>query len=140
MAIENLIGTWKLVSHRFVATESGEFKEMFGPAPTGSLIISADNHMIALITADGRTPATDAASEATLFKTMLSYAGSLRIEGDQFITTVDVSWHPAWVGTEQARAFSVQNGTLLLMTPELPSPAFDGQLARGILTWEKAQS
>ena len=138
MAIDDLFGTWTLVSHRFVATASGEFKEMFGPAPKGCLIITPDMQMMALITADGRKPAEDEASEAALFKSMLSYAGRFRIDGDQFITTVDMAWHPAWVGTEQARAYAIQNGTLTLMTPETQSPFFPGQVARGILTWQKA--
>lgn len=138
MAIEDLFGTWTLLTHRFVATASGEFKEMFGPAPQGCLIITPDQRMMALITADGRKPAEGDAGEAALFKSMLSYAGPFRIEGDQFITKVEVAWQPGWVGSEQSRTFEVQNGILSLKTPITQHPLFPGQMACGILTWQKA--
>ena len=135
MAIEDLFGTWTLLTHRFVATASGEFKEMFGAAPKGCLILTPDHRMMALITADNRIPGED---EAALFKSMLCYAGPFRIEGDQLVTTVEVAWHPAWVGSEQSRAFELQNGILSLKTPVTQHPLFPGQEACGVLTWRKA--
>lgn len=138
MAIEDLFGSWNLVSHQFVADGTDERRDNFGARPQGCLVISPDRRMMALITADDRHPADGALGDAALFKSMLAYGGTLRIEGaDRFITRVDVSWQPAWVGTEQTRLYALQGDVLTLSTPEMEHPAFPGRKARGVLTWHR---
>ena len=57
---------------------------------------------------EGReAPKTDA-DRAVAFKTMVSYTGIYRIEGDHWITKVDVSWNESWVGTEQSVSYAVR--------------------------------
>jgi hypothetical protein len=70
---------------------------------------------------------------------MMAYSGPFRIEGeDQFITKIEVSWHPGWVGTEQARTFVVDGDILSITTAETSHPMFPGQTGRGVLKWQKA--
>ena len=135
MAQDTLFGSWTLISHQFVTSDTLDSRDMFGADPMGTLVMTPDHRLIALITAKGRQ-ASD--SEAALFKSALAYAGPFRIEADQIITTVEVAWHPAWVGSEQSRAFDLQNGILSLKTPVTQHPLFPGQEACGVLTWRKA--
>ena len=136
MVHENLIGAWKLLSHQFVATGTGESRDMFGIDPQGSLLISANMRMVVLVTKSERQTTDD---ESALFNSVLAYAGQLRIEGkDQFITSIDVSWRPDWVGTEQTRQFSLDGDILTIMTQEMLHPIFSNQKARGILKFARA--
>ena len=57
--------------------------------------------MIGILTSDSRKPGLGDAERAQLHKSMLAYSGRYRVEGNQFVTTVDVSWNEAWNGTEQ---------------------------------------
>jgi hypothetical protein len=42
------------------------------------------------------------------------------VEGDKWITAVDASANPAWVGTEQPRTFKVSGDTMHELTPWFP--------------------
>jgi hypothetical protein len=84
---------------------SGQSQDFFGAKPKGSLILTASGRAIALTTAEHRTPGDSEAQRAALHKSMLAYTGRYRIEGDEFVTTVDASWNEAWNGTEQRCPF-----------------------------------
>jgi len=72
---------------------------------------------------------------------MMAYSGPFRVEGeDQFITDVEVSWHPGWVGTEQARTFSIDGDILSIITAETLHPMFPGQKGRGVLKWKRTST
>ncbi|GLS86383.1 hypothetical protein GCM10010873_13570 [Cypionkella aquatica] len=138
MALADLIGTWRLLSHQFASLESDERRNMFGDDPQGLLMITADSRMMAMITTKDRKTAEGDAGAAALFKSMLAYAGPFRIEAEnQLITTVEVAWYPDWVGGEQTREFSLFGDVLSLMTPVVLHPMFGGQKARGILKWQR---
>jgi fermentation-respiration switch protein FrsA (DUF1100 family) len=78
------------------------------------------------------------ASPDVLFGTMNGYSGQYRLRGaDTFVTKVDTSWHPAWVGSEQVRHFKLEGDTLSVMTPPQDYPKFPGQRVRGIAVWER---
>ena len=48
---------------------------------------------------------------------MIAYTGTYRLEGDRWITQVDVAWNPEWVGTEQTRFFAIDGDVLKVHTP-----------------------
>ena len=60
-----------------------------------------------------------------------------RVEGDKFITKVDVAANPAMVGTEQVRFWRLQDGKLRITTAPLPNPNVAGSTMIGTLVWEK---
>jgi hypothetical protein len=67
---------------------------------------------------------------------MLAYSGLYRIEGDRFVTEVDVAWDPDWVGTRQIRFWRIKGDVLSIETaPQLPSG--DGMTGRGIVIWRR---
>jgi Lipocalin-like domain len=90
-----------------------------------------------VITGEGRKAATDDAERAALYKTMFAYSGKYRVEGKEFITTVDVSWNEAWNGTEQRRPYRIEDGKLVIETAPAPAPNFPGKTFVGRYVWER---
>ena len=131
-----IVGTWKLVS--FQSIIDGEPpRDAFGVNPKGYFIVTREGRMMAVITSSSRKGGTDDADRAALHKSMLSYSGKYRVEGDLFITTVDASWNEAWNGTEQKRHFRFEGGKLLIDTVRMPSVVSPGKMAFGRLVWER---
>ena len=139
MTPEDIFGTWMLISHQMVTLGTDERREMFGPDPLGTLVLTPDHRMMAFITAKDRKPAVDDASTAALYKSMLAYSGPFRLEApDQLVTTVEMAWHPAWVGSEQARTLALEGDILSIMTPVMAHPTISGQTSRGVLKWRRS--
>jgi len=61
-----------------------------------------------------------------------------RLEGDKFTTKVDVSWNPAWVGTEQVRDYRLEGDRLKVVSPWVMSPNL-GKMTRATITWERSK-
>jgi len=132
-----LVGVWRLVSfeREFQGAEEREFP--MGKAPSGYIQFLAEGRMTVVITAEGRkAPATDA-DRAALFNSLVAYTGGYRVEGDKWITKVDVSANPAWVGTEQARTYRVAGDRLQEITAWVARP--DNRMARAVITYERAR-
>jgi hypothetical protein len=49
-----------------------------------------------------------------LYSTLVAYTGNYRVEGDKWITKVDASSNPAWVGTDQPRTYKIAGKQLRL--------------------------
>ncbi len=139
-AASKLLGTWKLVSVVREEVPSGTKIDLMGPNPVGFITYGADARMMVLIMRSGRPkPAGDrpTATEAeTLFRTMVSYAGSYTISGNEVTHHVDISWNQAWAGTKQVRIFKFDGDRVTLSTPVSPDP-MDGKVSVRSLVWEK---
>ena len=118
----HLIGVWQLLSIQAEFADSGEIVDVYGPRPTGFLILTDGGRMMAVVTAGDRAPPETEADRAALFENMMSYTGNYRLEGDKFITKVDVAWHPAWNGTEQPRFFSIRRRSSVINDPATNAP------------------
>ena len=119
-----LIGIWKLVACDMEYQNSGAREPYFSAAPpSGYLILTPEGRMMGLVVGGDREPGQTDAQQAVLFRTMVAYTGRYRFEGDQFITTVDVSWNEAWTGTEQRRFYTLDGDRLDILTVWLPHPA-----------------
>jgi len=95
--------------------------------------------MVAMTTEGRQAPKIDQ-DRAELFKSLLSYTGMYRLEGDKWITKVDVSGNPAWVGTEQVRFFRFEGDRLQVTTAWMQSLVRPERgMARGFLTFERAK-
>lgn len=132
---EELYGNWKLVSVRWVFSDTGEVIEPFGNDPLGFIAITRDNRLSTVITARDRSPEEGETPEAAMIRTMFAYSGAVKVEADRFIATVDVAWHPDYVGTEQIRNFKIENDRLTIATSETTLPAAPGRLAIAYLEW-----
>ena len=64
---------------------------------------------------------------AALPKSTLAYSAKYRIEGQDLITTVDISWNEGWNGTEQRRHFRIEADKLFIESAPAPSILFPGK-------------
>ncbi len=135
MNAEQLVGNWILISWQVVTGD--EAKDLFGTKPNGHLILTGDGRMMAITTADGRTPGETDAERAALHKSMLAYTGKYRIEGVEFITTVDASWNEGWNGTEQRRRFRLDGDTLYVESAPAPSITSPGKVDFRRIVWRR---
>jgi lipocalin-like protein len=131
-----LIGIWKLISWQVIG-ENEEPQNVFGSNPKGYLILTREGRSIALTTADNRKGGMGDAERAALHKSMLAYSGKYRVEGNDFITTVDVSWNEVWNGTEQKRHFTIEGDRLFIDSAPGPSIVFPGMTDFRRLVWER---
>ena len=137
--VRQLIGTWQLVSIQFELADTGECVDMYGPNPSGFVILTDGGRFMGIVTSADRAPPTNEADRAALFETMMAYSGRYRVEGEnKFITAVDIAWHPAWNGTEQTRLFKLSGDTLSIATAQQTHPLFPGRMGRGVLVFQKA--
>lgn len=68
---------------------------------------------------------------------MLAYSGKYRVEGHDFITTVEVSWNEEWNGTEQRRHFRIEGDKLIIESAPAPSVLFQGKTDFRRIVWER---
>jgi hypothetical protein len=136
------VGTWTLKSWTREVVDTGEVSHIFGTAPKGIITYGTDGRVTALIVAEMRKKPenmesmTDA-ERALLFRTVVAYSGTYRLNGQTLIHHVDISWNEVWTGTDQVREFVFDGKQLSLKTPPLPSPV-DGKIAVATLVWERA--
>jgi hypothetical protein len=131
-----LVGIWKLVSWQ-VVVEGERPKDVFGAHPKGFLILTREGRSIALTTAEERRPGMGDGERAALHKSMVAYSGKYRVEGNDFVTTVDVSWNEEWNGTEQRRHFRLEGDKLFIESARAPSILFPGKTDFRRIVWER---
>ena len=133
-----IVGSWRLVSYQRVV-DNGPPRNGLGEHPKGYIILTPEGRMVLLTTADRRKPGPSDAERVELWKSMVAYTGKYRIEGNDFITLVDVSWNEEWNGTEQRRHFKIEGDKLILTTSPAPSPIYPGKsyYAKAVFEREK---
>lgn len=131
-------GVWKLVSYQVEVQSSGELMNPMGKNPTGYVIFTPESRVWFVLTAEGRRPGKTVEEKAELLDTVIAYTGTYRIEGNKWITSVEVAWNPAWVGTEQSREFKADGKLLQVLTPWRVMPNWaDKGMTRSIITFER---
>lgn len=94
--------------------------------------------MMVLVTRSASNAILNDADRVAAYQNLVAYSGRYRLEApDRFVTSVDVSWFPDWVGTEQARSYRLDGDTLDIVTDPLISPRTGDALVRGVLSWER---
>jgi hypothetical protein len=127
------IGLWRLISARLEDLESGAVEDGYGPNPLGYLLVAPGGRLISFLTSKEPTGYDPAA----LFNSMMAYSGTYRIDGDRWITDVDIAWFPAWVGTQQERTFSLTGDDLQVRGGPFGHPAHPGRRMRAILQYHR---
>lgn len=111
-----------------------------GEKPTGYAIFTPNGRAMFVITADGRKPQTDEKGRAALLNTVVAYTGTYRVEGNRWITKVEVAWNPEWVGTEQERLFRLDGDRLEVSTPWRIMPNWPEKgMTRSVLTFHRSE-
>jgi hypothetical protein len=133
-------GVWKLVSYEVEIQATGQKEPVMGKNPTGYVIFIPEGRVWFVLTGEGRQPAKTVQDRADLLSTVIAYTGTYRVEGDKWITKVDVAWNPEWVGTEQARSFKIEGDRLQVLTPWRIMPNWaDKGMSRSIVTFDRVK-
>lgn len=133
-----VVGTWKLTSFMNEFQDGSEPMAAYGKNATGYIIFTSEGRMMAIVQAEGRkAPQTDE-DRAAAFRTIIAYTGTVRFEGERLITKVDVSWTPAWVGTEQVRTYNLSDDRLQVVSPWVMSPNL-GKMTRSTAIWRRVR-
>ena len=133
-----VVGTWKLVSFANEFQDGSETRGAYGSNPTGYVIFTQEGRVMFMVEAEGRIAPENDEQRAAAFRTIIAYTGTYRLEGDKFITKVDVSWNPAWVGTEQVRDYKLDDTTFKVISPWVMSPNL-GKMTRATVTWQRGK-
>jgi hypothetical protein len=75
MGLTQLVGSWRLVSLGVTYADTKERIELYGPHPTGYMVLSPNGRIMFLFTRADRTPPQTDAERATLFSAMTAYTG-----------------------------------------------------------------
>jgi hypothetical protein len=135
-----LVGVWKLLSYQTEFQDGSPQRAMFGEHPTGYVIFTGEGRLMAVIEAEGRKAPSNDSDRAALLKTLIAYSGKYRVEGNQWITSVDTAWNPAWDGTDQVRTFQIVGNRLMVTSMWQPALNFPGSpLSRGSLVFERVK-
>jgi hypothetical protein len=140
-AADSIVGSWRLVSWVEEETESKALHKNFGDNPIGVLTYTADGR-VSIIFADPKrtapaSPKATDAEAAALYRSMVAYAGSYRLEGDKVFVKVDVSWNRAWDGQDRPpNSVEVKGDRLTYKTSPFISP-FIGKQMVATLAWER---
>jgi len=133
-------GVWKLISYEVEIQGTGQKEPVMGQHPTGYVVFTPEGRVWFVLTGEGRKPAKTVQERAELLSSLIAYTGTYRLEGDTWITKVEVAWNPEWVGTEQKRSFKVDGGRLQVLTPWRLMPNWaDKGMTRSIVTFERAK-
>jgi hypothetical protein len=133
-------GVWRLVSYEVEIQATGQKDLPMGQNPTGYVIFTPEGRVMFTLTAEGRKPAKTVEERANLLSTVVAYTGTYRLEGDKWITKVEVAWNPEWVGTEQTRLFKVVGDRLQVLTPWRVMPNWPEKgMSRSIISFERAK-
>ncbi|WP_249201552.1 lipocalin-like domain-containing protein [Gluconobacter sphaericus] len=135
---KNIVGVWELVSYKVQDKETGKLIDAMGAHPRGRVIFTPDGWVAFNLEGSDRQPAKNDADRAHLMKTLVAYIGRYRVEGNQWVTSVQTAWAPEWVGTEQRRNIVVKGNEADVLTPWRIMPNWDnGKMSRSIIRFKR---
>jgi len=132
-----LVGSWRLISCVLEDVETGERTKNWGEHPNAYLVITASGRLIVVQSAEGRKVPKTAEDQSAAFRSSLAYTGRYRVHGSEIVTTVDVAWDEAWVGTEQLRYYRFEGDRLHIEAAPQRISIFGDKLLRAHLVWER---
>lgn len=135
-----VVGVWRLLSNEVEIQSTGQKEFPMGKTPTGYATFTAEGRVFFVLTGEGRKPAKTDRERAALLGSLVAYTGTYRLEGDKWITRVEVGWNPEWVGTEQTRSFRIDGDRLQVITPWQIMPNWPEKgMTRSTLTFERSK-
>ncbi len=128
------LGVWTLLASYIESRVTRVRSYPFGLNPVGTLILHPDGRMIAMVTS-GEVPDT-----AALFKPALAYSGRYQLEDPgRFVTHVDMSTLIDWIGTRQARNYSVEDDRLDIISDPFLEPVEKSEVV-AVLSWKRERN
>jgi hypothetical protein len=140
----SLEGRWKLRTAEDFRTDGTVARLPWGPRPVGSIVVQDGACYVQIMSSETPSfpPGTIAMTEqmkAMLLSSYIAYSGPCTIDEAEGSVTlkVDAAWRPNYLGTEQKRFFTFENGALLF-GPGRPIRAGNEMLTRR-LTLDRVQ-
>lgn len=138
---KQLLGVWTLASFYSEFRATGEKKAFYGERPNGYTIFTPEQRMMVMLTAEHRKKPDSDEDCIAAFRSMFAYSGIYRVEGDKFITKVDISWNETLIGTDQVRFIKFEGDTLMGTTAWMPDPNTPGHPEfRGASIWRRVKT
>jgi hypothetical protein len=129
-----LAGVWRLVAYHELDETGATSEGPLGPDPQGMLMYAPGGYVAVSMMRPQDGAATSTAPLGDGQETFMGYAGRWRLEGDRVVHQVQVSAHPAQVGTEQVRDVVLDGDQLTLYGTRLSGHG------RRMLRWRKVTS
>jgi hypothetical protein len=143
--MNDLVGTWTLVSMIASDQATGHEVHPWGEAPVGRLTYTGDGRMSAVLAAAARTISTASASnapieeQAQLFRKLVAYAGRYTVTAEEVVHHVEVAADPTWIGKDERRFIRLDGDRLLLTTPPMTT-SFASTPQVFTLVWDRARA
>ncbi len=140
---QSIQGRWKLLSAEDIRTDGTVARHPWGRKPVGSIVVEAGHCYVQIMSGD--VPAFTAGKPvgeqmtAALLSTYIAYSGACTIDeaAGSVSLKVDSAWRPDYVGTDQKRFFTFDNGKLIF-GPAVGSMRSGGEALTRRLTLERA--
>jgi len=118
-AADSLEGRWKLLAAEDVRADGTVARYPWGRRPVGSIVVEGGYCYVQIMSGD--VPSFTAGKPigeqmtAMLLSSYIAYSGACSIDHAEGSVTlkVDSAWRPSYVGTEQKRFFTLDNGKLI---------------------------
>ena len=114
----SVVGVWKLSSITRTDPQSGEVTNSYGEQPVGYLVYTKAGRVFAFLVGSDRKPPGKAepsdSERAELFKSMVGYTGTYRVEGGKVIVRADASWNQSWTGVDRTQMTEVVGNRLTI--------------------------
>jgi len=137
----SVVGVWKLSSITRKDPQSGEVTNSYREQPVGYLVYTKAGRVFAFLVGSDRKPPDKAepsdSERAELFKSMVGYTGTYRVEGGKVIVRADASWNQSWTGVDRTQMTEVV-GNRLTITATVKSSR-DGREILTANVWERVE-
>ncbi len=137
-----LVGTWRQIAAVAEALPSRVRRDVMSERPVAYVMFSPGGRMMLMgVNPNRAKPAGDVPTDEEaryLYHSMIAYAGTYRVSGNEVVYDLDISWNQLWTGTKQLRYWEIRDGRLVISTPEFIDPFIGGRSIHRI-TWEKIE-
>ena len=138
-----IVGTWRLVSWEREIVETKAVSQSFGGNAMGLMTLTPDGRAsVIVVDAKRKPPAQPTATDAEavgLYQTMLAYAGTYRVQGNEIILHSEISWNQDLSQVDQKRFFKIEGNRLTLTTTPLVNAFLNNQTTVTTVVYERVK-
>lgn len=142
MILEDLVGTWRLISFE-TRLSSGEVRYPMGQKPIGRIMYDKKGNMAVIASVSDRNPMTspdkiraEPQEKSAALDSFDAYFGTYSVNEVTNTVThhLEGALFPNWSGTSQERFYSLFEDKLELKTAQIP---YGGETAIAVLLWQR---
>jgi hypothetical protein len=115
LSAETIQGRWKLTAAEDLRADGSVARYPWGKHPVGSIVVQGGYCYLQIMSSDVPEVASGDQMKAALLGTYIAYEGPCAIDDAAGSVTlrVEAAWRQDYVGTEQKRFFTFQDGKLI---------------------------